>query len=574
MSSSDRILIIIVTILVPLQSIGATQTHQDRPKPSRVYGAQPIPQTEIEPWREDLSVMVGELERIHPNPYWKTSETRFDGAVADLRDAIPSLSAHEIIVEFALILALVGDGHTSLPLFSAAGVDFHVLPYRLGIYDDGIYVEAADHQYEEVIGGRVISIGGIPAGEALERVASAISRDNENWIRAVAPHLLNRIEVLHALGLAKDLDGAELSVVREGRTITTSVESLPNPQRAIHGLPFLPRYTENWIDARDESNAPVPGYQRRFHDTYWWEYDATKDLLYVKWDQVQNRQSGPSALSTFREAMTFAREQRPAKTVIDIRNNTGGEGGLLPPIIREIVRTREIDEPGKLFLVIGRRTFSAGQMMTAMLEQFSTAILVGEPSSAFYNGYAGHDFATLPNSGISFMVSNNYYQMGAYPRDPRQQATPRLAAVPAFNDYVSNRDPALEAIQHYDSGAGERLVSAVIAARTAGDYVLAETLIRQYDARPVNRFVDSSSVLNAQGYRYLRNERTEEAIALFELNVRVHPRYANGWDSLGEGYARADRREDAIAAFQRALELAPDLASARQWLEKLKGSGS
>jgi tetratricopeptide (TPR) repeat protein len=250
----------------------------------------------------------------------------------------------------------------------------------------------------------------------------------------------------------------------------------------------------------------------------------------------------------------------------DIRNNTGGEGGLLPPIVREIVRTREVDEPGKLFLVIGRRTFSAGQMMTGFLERFSSAILVGEPSSAFYNGYAGHAFAHLPNSGIGFMVSPDYYQMGSFPRDARRQATPRLAAVPTFADYRANRDRALDAILNYEPDA---LAHGVLAALAGGDTARAAELVRTFDALPVNHFVRAASELNGLGYSLLNEGRTEQALAAFELKVHLYPEYANGWDSLGEAYVRAARRKEAVAAFRRALDIDPEFESSRAWLRRL-----
>ncbi|MGH7606844.1 MAG: tetratricopeptide repeat protein, partial [Gemmatimonadales bacterium] len=214
----------------------------------------------------------------------------------------------------------------------------------------------------------------------------------------------------------------------------------------------------------------------------------------------------------------------------------------------------------------GRRTFSAGQMMTAWMETFSSAILVGEPSSAFYNGYAGHEFVRLPGSGIGVMVSPDYYQMGRFPRDARRQATPRLAAVPTFADYRTNRDPALEVILAYEPG---RLEREVLATLDRGDSAAAAALVRAYDADPVNRYRDAAPELNAVAYRLLRAHREREAVAVFELNVRVHPRYTNGWDSLGEAYVRSGRRDDAIAAFRRAVAIQPDFAPSLAWLRRL-----
>ena len=537
-----------------------------------LYSLQPVSPSQAADWRADLRALVGDLTRVHPDPFHATSKARFDAAVAALADSIPGLPAHRIVMGFARLLALVGNGHTSLPLYFARGVDFHALPYRLGVHDDGIYVEAADHAYASLVGGRLVAIGGVPAQEALRRVTPLISRDNDNWISVVAPNLLNRIEVLQGLGMAKDLRGADLTVRIDSALHTVHVRALTAPQSHDFGLPFRPRLTDNWVDARDSSGAPVPLYQRRYKDLYWWTYLPDQDLLYVQFDVVQNRRDGPTALQTFRQAMAFARDRRPARTVIDIRNNTGGEGGLLPPIIREIVRTREVDQPGKLFLVIGPRTFSAGQMMVGWMRMFTTAVLVGRPTSSRFEGYAGHAFLRLPRSGIAYFVSPAYYEMGRAPGDPRPQATPRLAAVSTFADYVTNRDPAMDAIRAYDPGALSRQV---LAALHASDTTRAAARVRAYDADPVNRYHDGTAALNELGYRLLGEDGEEEdALAVFELNTRVHPGYANGWDSLGEAYVREGRRRDAIEAFRRALALNPNLASSKAWLHRLGAASS
>ncbi len=560
-----RILVVSLLVAVPVM---AQHEAPEMPSEPRTYTLATVSDAEAQAWREDLSALVHGLELTHPDPYHHTSEADFARAVESLDATIPRLAAHEIIVEFARLLALVGDGHTSLPLYAARGVGFHVLPYRLGLYEAGLYVEAADQRHAALVGGKVMTIGGVPAHEAVARVTPLISRDNDNWIAAIAPFLLNRIEVLHALGLAADLSGVELTVEVKGQTRGARITPLPTPPAERHGLPFLPEYTDRWVDARDEAETPPPLYQQAFDEVYGWTYMPEHDLLYIKWNQVQNRETGPTALEVFREAMAFAREHRPARTVVDIRNNTGGEGGLVPPVVREIVRTREVDEPGSLFVVIGRRTFSAGQMMTEMLERLSTAVLVGEPSSAFYNGYAGHGPPIpLPHSGISFASANAYYQMGASPHDTRRQATPQLAALPTFADYRANRDPALGVIVTYEPDA---FAQDVLAALAASDEERAEDIIQRHDASPINRFAPARTQLNALGYRLLRESKGNQAIHVFELNVRVHPEYANGWDSLGEAYVRAHRRDEAIAAFRRALTIQPDLAPSREWLQHLK----
>ena len=332
--------------------------------------------------------------------------------------------------------------------------------------------------------------------------------------------------------------------------------------------PFQPRYTSDWLEASAGVTSAPPLYQRDFDKLYWFEYLPEQRLLYIKWDQVMNRTGGESALQVFRNAMAFARENpsRIDKVLLDIRNNTGGEGGLLDPIVREIVRTREVDEPGRFFVAIGPRTFSAGLLFTMQLERYARPIFVGEPTGGKVNVHAGHVFITLPESGIGVSISPDYYQT-SFPRDTRRTVTPRLFVRPAFADFASGRDPVIAAVLAYQ---GDQLSPALEELVQRSDTLAAADRVRAFDALPINRFTGSTALVNALGYRLLRAQRTEEALRTFRLNVRVHPQYANGWDSLGEAYEQAGRIQDAIGAFERVLQLEPHNGRAREYLNRLK----
>lgn len=559
-------------LLAALVAAAATplpaQHSAERARPPRIYTVRAVSAAEAAGWRSDLKQLVRELERVHPDPYGKTSRAGLMQAVEQLDGRIPSLAAHEIIVELERIVALVGDGHTNINLTVNAGVDFHQLPIRLGLYADGLWVEAADRKYASAVGGKVVAIGGVSADSAIARVAPIISRDNDQWIQVAAPHLLNLIEVLHALRLADGLERARFTIEQGRSRQDIALEPLPATRPRPFGYPFLPRYTSDWVDARDVATAPVPLYQRRFDDVYWWEYLPGERLLYIKWDQVANRAGGETALQTFRTAMGFARENagRIDKVLLDIRNNTGGEGGLLDAITREIVRTREVDEPGRFFVAIGPRTFSAGLLFTMQLARYARPIFVGEPTGGKVNVPAGHEFVILPFSGVAVSISPALYQTGV-PSDVRPFVAPRLAVRPAFRDYATNRDPVLDAVLRYDSAAFALDIRSEL---ERGDTAAAEQRVRAYDALPINRYFASAAAINALGYQFLRAHRMAEALRTFRLNVRLHPDYVNGWDSLGEAYEQAGQIAEAIAAFEQVLRREPGNGRAREFLARLR----
>jgi tetratricopeptide (TPR) repeat protein len=74
---------------------------------------------------------------------------------------------------------------------------------------------------------------------------------------------------------------------------------------------------------------------------------------------------------------------------------------------------------------------------------------------------------------------------------------------------------------------------------------------------------------NRLGYRYLGQERIEEAIAVFQINVEHFPDSWNVYDSLGEAYATKGDPKRAIELYRRSVEINPDNVNGVQALERL-----
>jgi len=75
--------------------------------------------------------------------------------------------------------------------------------------------------------------------------------------------------------------------------------------------------------------------------------------------------------------------------------------------------------------------------------------------------------------------------------------------------------------------------------------------------------------LNSGGYRLLNQNKTDEAIEVFKLNVKLYPKSSNVYDSLGESYMKNGDKELAIQNYQKSLELDPKNENAKNMLNKL-----
>jgi CubicO group peptidase (beta-lactamase class C family) len=85
-------------------------------------------------------------------------------------------------------------------------------------------------------------------------------------------------------------------------------------------------------------------------------------------------------------------------------------------------------------------------------------------------------------------------------------------------------------------------------------------------------FKADESSLNTMGYHLLAQKRIDEAIKVFELNVREYPNASNPYDSLGEAYMAAGKKDLAIKNYEKSVELNPANKNGVEMLKKLKGN--
>ncbi|NVK52586.1 MAG: hypothetical protein HWD85_06600 [Flavobacteriaceae bacterium] len=73
--------------------------------------------------------------------------------------------------------------------------------------------------------------------------------------------------------------------------------------------------------------------------------------------------------------------------------------------------------------------------------------------------------------------------------------------------------------------------------------------------------------INLKGYRALRKNNHNKAIEIFKMNVALHPKSANVYDSLGEAYWASRDTTNAVNCFKKVLTLDADNKRAKQFLK-------
>jgi hypothetical protein len=72
--------------------------------------------------------------------------------------------------------------------------------------------------------------------------------------------------------------------------------------------------------------------------------------------------------------------------------------------------------------------------------------------------------------------------------------------------------------------------------------------------------IATEAELNAYGYQLIGQQKVDDAIAIFDRNVKAHPQSWNTYDSLAEAYATKGDKKKAIEFYTRALNMTTDPA--------------
>jgi protocatechuate 3,4-dioxygenase beta subunit/tetratricopeptide (TPR) repeat protein len=408
------------------------------PRFKKIIGTPPEGLSREERWRYDLYHLVRRMEKVHYNLYAKVSREKFQEAVNELKGRISTLKDEEMAVGIQRILALVGDGHTLVVFRRDGELPKLRYPVELYLFKEGLYVRAASPEMAGLVGSKVLQIGKASAEEALAAVAPLCSRDNAMGVKKQSPVLLTIPAALSYLKIADDMTHVALLVKKpDGLEATMELKPTLIDQPAV----------KKFIKANASAKTPEPLSFKKNDERFWFEYVPQRKLVYFQFNAVANKPD--ETLEKFSGRLFAFINQNPVEhLIIDMRNNGGGNNFLNRPLVHGLIRSDKVNRPGHLFVLVGRRTFSAAMNCTVDIERNTHALFVGEPTGSSPNFVGETTILVLPCSGLRFSCSSLYWQSSTA-MDRRNWIAPALAAEPSIEAFAANRDPGLEAIFAY-----------------------------------------------------------------------------------------------------------------------------
>ena len=404
-----------------------------------------------EAWAEDLEELYELLKNEHRDLFFKTDASIFEAEFQRIKGMIPQWSDHKIIAAFARLAALANDGHTrlTLPLQEGIGLSqahtktpmpsndqlvFRHLPLEFYWFDDGVYVLKAIPSMQEHIGKKLLRINKTPIDKALEAVKGLCHFDNEYGYRLIAPARLSILEILMAL-----------DIVGESEEVKLHLESSSGEEDL--SIRALERFTEERLRGMNLGEAAVLSRQKN-EQYYWYEYLEAENAIYLQINQMNRAESGTGLIRFLGDLHQAIQQHEVDRLILDLRNNFGGSNGYSLPIANLLVKNPQLNQFGKFYTLMGRKTFSAAQYLVNDLSKWTDVIFVGEPTGATPSHYGDSKKKQLKHSHLTLRVSSIYWRDWGGD-EYREWTAPDIAVKMTGSDYFQGKDPALQrALSH------------------------------------------------------------------------------------------------------------------------------
>lgn len=397
-------------------------------------------QIDADKWQQDVEYYGTTLESNHPNLFWNIPRAQYREQVDQLYNAVPEMESYEIVLELARITSMMAnhkDDHTSIGIWSMTEY-IKFFPIRVRWFSDGVYVLDAEAPYSQILEQKLTRIENTAIDDVLKAVSDYVSHGNDMWLLEMAPDYIMVPELLYKLGIIENRASATFYFEDAmGSELSVDVSATPD-------IPsfFYERYPGS------HTITDLPAYRRNVEKNYWFEYLPEDKIIYVAYNACENMKEQTFTQFT-NEVIAFMDGHETNKLIFDLRNNYGGNSEIINPFQKVLIQYPDLNTEGKLFIAIGRGTFSSGVMACESITYATDkALFIGEPTGGLVsNGTYGDIRASfsLPNSDLHIACSGTYF-------DDYVQDEPTVSFMPDIDisissaDYFAGEDPVMNYI--------------------------------------------------------------------------------------------------------------------------------
>ena len=394
-----------------------------------------------EKWKEDINFLRENLSKKHYNLFFKREKPQFDKDLDNLISKTKTISDLEIALKLQQIIAKQGDTHTNISWGKYLSND-KILPLRFFYFEDGIYVTLTNQKNKELLGKKIIKINGFDIKKVTDSISSLFVNENKAIYKSKSLTGLHSTQLLRFFGFAKN---DSIKITFQNSNLLTEKTLLPEEIKDDDKIKINP---QNITFIRENK-------KKIFEKKYF----EKEKILYVLYNSCVSKEEPsiykgkpeettlPSFLEFQNEVKKMLNDNPVEKLIFDIRLNSGGSYKQGDNFIREVVINSKIDKKGKLFVLIGRDTFSAAILNSRFFQENTKAIFVGEETMGKPNHYGFLNYFNLNNSKIEVSYSTEIVLTTK--KKNQETMKPDYNVEETFEDYKNGIDPVFEFVKNY-----------------------------------------------------------------------------------------------------------------------------
>jgi hypothetical protein len=380
--------------------------------------------------------------------------------IADLEHRAGALSDAQYLIGMMEIAAAAQNGHDSLDIGDGAWTPATRLPLRLIWFPDGIVVARAAPELAGLLGARVVRVEGLTSAQLLARLrplsggVDAYRKWNLMWV-------VENGGMLHALGVAHDPNRLVFDfLLPDGRQVSRTIAFVAKPQlpsgadpaRYWSPEPIDTETAHGWRTAIDPARTPL--YLADADTLYRASALPELQALYIQfranWDE-----NGQYIKPFAQSLLSQIESSQPENVVLDLRFDVGGDIDVTRALMKAIAERTF----GRVYLLVGRYTFSAGIAAAAIVKHDGPRVtVIGEELGDNLRWWSEIDETCLPHTHLCLRGTHGLWDLAKGCKgEPscygdRYGATvgslkPDIFAPLTARTWLDGRDPGLEAIR-------------------------------------------------------------------------------------------------------------------------------
>jgi len=367
---------------------------------------------------EDLNYFRSELPKQHKNLFSKISEKEFYDKVTSIESKITLLNDETFANELFKLIVSIGDEHTRIkpPFKKTILIEFEK-------FSDGIFVIGIDSIHQSYLLTKLVAINNIPIDTVIKYFKEVIKSDNNSYFEVGLLKNLNNPSFLKGMGISTN-----------DSEINYTISNIKKATITLNAVPIEKINSHSLIHFIDDTTI-------KQSTKYWFSITNKTHILYFNYLSCEDDENLP--FTEFNnDLFKIIDEKKPNKIIVDLRYNDGGNSDILTPFIEKI-KGSYLNRKGKLYVLIGRKTFSSALMNAIDFKRNTNAILVGQPTSGNINHYGEVRGFKLPNTKIIVGYSTKYFENWKGMNGP---LLPDISVNYSVSNYKLNIDEAIKII--------------------------------------------------------------------------------------------------------------------------------